>query len=197
MNKSIPKMIIGISGASGFVLAENLLKHLSKLPIETHLVMTKAAQITRQQESSIHLSELKKWVDHYHPIEDIGASIASGSFIHRGMIIVPCSMKTVAEIATGLSSNLLTRAADVTLKERRTLIVVPRETPLHAIHLKNLLTISELGGIIAPPMPAFYQKPTSIDEMVEHFSGRLLGLLGLEQNLSPEWQGWRPTKYNE
>jgi 4-hydroxy-3-polyprenylbenzoate decarboxylase len=197
MNKSIQKIIVGISGASGFILAENLLKHLNRLPIETHLVMTKAAQITRQQESSIHLTELKKWVDYYHPIEDIGASIASGSFIHHGMIIVPCSMKTVAEIATGLSSNLLTRAADVTLKERRKLIVVPRETPLHAIHLKNLLTISELGGIIAPPMPAFYQKPSSIDDMVEHFSGRLLSLLGLEQNLSPEWQGWRPIKGNE
>ena len=191
MSKSIKKIIVGISGASGFVLAEDLLKHLNKLPIEIHLVMTKAAQITRQQESGIHLVDLKKLVHYYHSIEDIGASIASGSFTHHGMIIVPCSMKTVAEIAIGLSNNLLTRAADVTLKERRKLVVVPRETPLHAVHLKNLLTISELGGIIAPPMPAFYQKPSSIEQMLEHMSGRLLSLLGLEQDLSPEWQGWR------
>ena len=190
------KIIIGISGASGFVLAENLLRSLQHFSIETHLVMSKAAQITRQQETNISLGELKKFVDVYHPIEDIGASIASGSFHHHGMVIIPCSMKTVAEIAIGLSTNLLTRAADVTLKERRKLIIVPRETPLHAVHLKNLLTISELGGMIVPPMPAFYQKPKSIEDMITHFTGRILSLLHLEQNLSPEWQGWRPTKDN-
>jgi 4-hydroxy-3-polyprenylbenzoate decarboxylase len=187
------KIIVGISGASGFCFAESLLKTLQNYPLEIHLVMSKAAQITRQQESGISLAQVKKWAHYYHPIEDVGASIASGSFQHLGMIILPCSMKTVAEIAHGLSSNLLTRAADVCLKEKRKLILVPRETPLNAIHLKNLLTLAELGTIIAPPMPAFYHKPTSLEEIVSHFTGRLLNLLGLEQSLSPEWQGWRQT----
>jgi 4-hydroxy-3-polyprenylbenzoate decarboxylase len=185
------KIIVGISGASGFCFAESLLKALQNYPIEIHLVMSKAAQITRQQESGINLNELKQWVHYYHPIEDIGASIASGSFHHQGMIIVPCSMKTVAEIAHGITNTLLSRAADVCLKEQRKLIVVPRETPLHAIHLKNLLCLAELGAIIAPPMPAFYHKPQSLEDMVTHFTGRLLNLLGLEQHLTPEWNGWR------
>jgi 4-hydroxy-3-polyprenylbenzoate decarboxylase len=184
------RLIIGISGASGFVMAQNLLSQLQKLPIETHLVLSKAAQITRAQETSLSLKQLKEMVSFYHSIDDIGAPIASGSFQHQGMIIIPCSMRTVAEIAVGLSSNLLTRAADVTLKEKRRLIVVPRETPLHAVHLKNLLSIAELGGIIAPPMPAFYQKPKSMDEMIDHLVGRLLSLLDIEQQLTPEWQGW-------
>lgn len=184
------RLIIGISGASGFVMAQNLILQLKKLPIETHLVLSKAAQITRTQETNLTLKQLKEWVSFYHSIDDIGAPIASGSFHHDGMVIIPCSMRTVAEIAMGLSSNLLTRAADVTLKEKRRLIVVPRETPLHAVHLKNLLSIAELGGIIAPPMPAFYQKPQSMDEMIEHFIGRILSLLNIPQQLTPEWQGW-------
>ena len=191
------RLIIGVSGASGFVLAQALLQQLKLLPIETHLVASKAAQITRLQETTASLKEFKTWANFYHPIDDVGASIASGSFHHDGMIIIPCSMKTVAEIATGLSSNLLTRAADVTLKEKRQLIIVPRETPLHAIHLKNLLTIAQLGGIIAPPMPAFYQKPETIEEMIAHFTGRLLSLLKIEQDLAPEWQGWKETKHTQ
>ena len=187
------KIVVGISGASGFCFAESLLQALQFYPLEIHLVMSKAAQITRQQESGISLADLKKQVHYYHPIEDVGASIASGSFQHQGMIILPCSMKTVAEIAHGFTSNLLTRAADVCLKEKRKLILVPRETPLHAIHLKNLLTLAELGTIIAPPMPAFYHNPKSLEDVVSHFTGRLLSLLGLEQNLSPEWLGWRQT----
>ena len=196
MEKHKKRIVIGISGASGFVYAEHLLKALQSLPIETHLVMSKAAQMTRQQETGIPLTELKKWVSVYHAIEDIGASIASGSFQHQGMIVVPCSMKTLAEIAIGLSNNLLTRAADVTLKEKRPLIIVPRETPLHAVHLKNMVTIAELGGIIAPPMPAFYQHPKTIEEMIQHFTGRLLSLLHIDQELTPEWQGLRPVKHN-
>jgi len=196
MEKHKKRIVIGISGASGFVYAEHLLKALQSLPIETHLVMSKAAQMTRQQETGIPLTELKKWVSVYHAIEDIGASIASGSFQHQGMIVVPCSMKTLAEIAIGLSNNLLTRAADVTLKEKRPLIIVPRETPLHAVHLKNMVTIAELGGIIAPPMPAFYQHPKTIEEMIQHFTGRLLSLLQIDQELTPEWQGLRPVKHN-
>lgn len=191
MSPSHTKIIVGISGASGFTYAETFLRHLRSLPVEVHLVMTKAAQITRQQETQISLQELKQLVDIYHPIEDIGASIASGSFQHQGMVILPCSMKSLAEIALGLSSNLLTRAADVCLKEKRKLILMPRETPLHAVHLKHMLTISEMGGIIYPPMPAFYQHPQSIHEMVEHTVGRIFSLLDLPQNLMPEWQGWR------
>jgi len=187
-----PRLIVGITGASGFVLAEYLLQYLYHCPIEVHLVMTKAAQITRQQESKISLKSLQQWADYYHPIQDVGACIASGSFQHQGMVILPCSMNTIAEIAHGLSSNLLTRAADVCLKEQRQLLVVPRETPLHQIHLKNLLKIAEVGGIIMPPMPAFYQHPQSIDDMVKAFCGRILTCLQIGNQLCPEWQGWRP-----
>jgi 4-hydroxy-3-polyprenylbenzoate decarboxylase len=191
MTKKEHKIIVGVTGASGFVLAECFLHILKTLGFESHLVMTKAAQITRQQESKISLQDLKKLADVYHPIEDVGASIASGSFIHQGMVILPCSMNTVAELAHGLSSNLLTRAADVCLKEQRKLIIAPRETPLHRLHLKNLLTLAELGAIIMPPMPAFYQHPKSIEEMIEQFCGRILSTLGISNELCPEWQGWR------
>ena len=191
MLKNNHRVVVGITGASGFVLAECLLHILQNLGIESHLIMTKAAQITRQQESKISLQDLKKLATVYHPIEDVGATIASGSFQHQGMIILPCSMNTVAELAHGLSGNLLTRAAEVCLKEQRKLIIVPRETPLHRLHLKNLLSLAELGAIIMPPMPAFYQHPQSIQEMMEHFNGRLLSTLGISTHLCPEWQGWR------
>ncbi|HBB53106.1 MAG TPA: aromatic acid decarboxylase [Legionellales bacterium] len=193
MNK---KLVLGITGASGFIYALRLIEHLKHIKnVEIHLVMTKAAQITRAQETSVSLTELKKMVDCYHPIEDIGASIASGSFKHDGMLILPCSMNTLAELSCGITNNLLTRAADVCLKERRKLLIMPRETPLHAIHLKNMATLSELGAIIYPPMPAFYHHPQSIEEMVDHTIGRILSLFDIEQNLSPEWQGWYPLKH--
>lgn len=193
MNK---KLVLGITGASGFIYALRLIEHLKHIKnVEIHLVMTKAAQITRAQETSVPLAELKKMVDCYHPIEDIGASIASGSFKHDGMLILPCSMNTLAELSCGITNNLLTRAADVCLKERRKLLIMPRETPLHAIHLKNMATLSELGVIIYPPMPAFYHHPQSIEEMVDHTIGRILSLFDIEQNLSPEWQGWYPLKH--
>jgi 4-hydroxy-3-polyprenylbenzoate decarboxylase len=185
------RLIVGITGASGFIYAQRLIAFAAKKGFEIHLVMTKAAQITRAHESNWSLQELKKQVAHYHPIEDVGASIASGSFTHLGMVILPCSMHTVAEIACGLSGNLLTRAADVCLKERRPLVIVPRETPLHAVHLQNLATIANLGGMIYPPMPAFYHRPQSIEDMVDHTLGRIFSLLKIEQDLSPEWQGWR------
>ena len=185
------KLVVGITGASGFIYAERFIAAAHHMGIELHLVMTKAAQITRAHESELGLQDLKKQVAHYHPIEDIGASIASGSYDHQGMVILPCSMHTVAEIACGLSGNLLTRTADVCLKERRPLVIVPRETPLHAVHLQNLSTITQLGGIVYPPMPAFYQHPTSIEELVDHTLGRIFSLLKIEQTLSPEWLGWR------
>jgi 4-hydroxy-3-polyprenylbenzoate decarboxylase len=185
------KVVVGITGASGFIYALRLIEHLKALGVEVHVVMTKAAQITRDQETQISLSAFKKLFDYFHPIEDIGASIASGSFQYDGMVILPCSMNTLAELACGITNNLLTRAADVCLKERRRLIIMPRETPLHAIHLRNMTSLSELGAIIYPPMPAFYQHPQSIEEMVDHTLGRILSLLGFEQVLAPEWQGWR------
>jgi 4-hydroxy-3-polyprenylbenzoate decarboxylase len=193
MNK---KIVVGITGASGFIYALRLIEHLQNIKqVEIHLVMTKAAQITRAQETSLSLTELKKIVHQYHPIEDVGASIASGSFKHDGMLILPCSMNTLAELSCGITNNLLTRAADVCLKERRKLLIMPRETPLHAIHLKNMATLNELGAIIYPPMPAFYHHPQSIEEMVDHTIGRILSLFDIEQSLSPEWQGWYPLKH--
>jgi flavin prenyltransferase len=185
------RLIVGITGASGFIYAKRFIDVAQVMGFELHLVMTKAAQITRAHESDLSLQDLKKMVSCYHPIEDVGAAIASGSFLHHGMVILPCSMHTVAEIACGLSGNLLTRAADVCLKEKRQLVIVPRETPLHAVHLQNLGTIANLGGIIYPPMPAFYQHPKTIEEMVDHTIGRILSLLNIEQDLNPQWQGWR------
>lgn len=152
---STPRLIIGISGSSGICYGIRLLEILKPLPIETHLVISKAAQLTRAYESTISANELKALADVYHPIMDIAASIASGSFKTMGMIIAPCSMKTLAEIAHGMSSNLLSRAADVVLKERRRLLLIPRETPLHAVHLQNMMTITQLGGIIFPRFPRF------------------------------------------
>lgn len=185
------RLIVGITGASGFIYAKRFIDFAQHLDFEIHLVMTKAAQITRAHESALSLTDLKQKVSYYHPIEDVGASIASGSFPHRGMVILPCSMHTVAEIACGLSGNLLTRAADVCLKERRPLVIVPRETPLHAVHLQNLSTIAQLGGIVYPPMPAFYHQPKNIEDLVDHTLGRIFSLLNIDQDLSPEWQGWR------
>lgn len=187
----IKKIIVGITGASGFIYALRLIQHLKAASVEVHLMLTDAAQITRAQEVQMSLNALKEQVDIYYPIHDVGASIASGSYHHDGMVIVPCSMNTLAEMACGITNNLLTRAADVCLKERRTLIVMPRETPLHQVHLKNMMTLSQLGAIVYPPMPAFYHHPQSLEEMIDHTLGRVLSMLGIEQQLTPIWQGWR------
>lgn len=181
------RLIIGISGATGFIYAIRLLEVLKTLPIETHLIVTKAAQLTRAYETELSAEALKNLCDVYHPAGDIGASIASGSFKTMGMIIIPCSMKTLGEIAHGIGHNLITRAADVVLKERRRLVIVPREAPLHQIHLKNMLNITEMGGIIYPPMPAFYQKPKEIDDIINDTVGRVLGLFDIESGLTKPW----------
>jgi 4-hydroxy-3-polyprenylbenzoate decarboxylase len=157
------------------------------MPIETHLVVSKAGQLTRAYETTISLAELKSLADFYHPCTDIAASIASGSFKTLGMIIAPCSMKTLGEIAHGISSNLLTRAADVVLKERRRLVLMPRESPLHLTHLNNMLSITQMGGIICPPVPAFYNKPKTIDDLVDDTVGRVLDLFDLESGLVKRW----------
>ncbi|MCR9191469.1 MAG: UbiX family flavin prenyltransferase [Gammaproteobacteria bacterium] len=181
------RLIIGISGSSGIIYGIQLLKALQALPIETHLIVTKAAQVTRTYETALTYTELKTLADvAYHP-EDITAPIASGSYPTLGMIIAPCSMNTLAEIAHSLSGNLLSRAADVVLKERRRLALVPRESPLHQGHLQNMLTVTQMGGIICPPAPAFYQQPNSILDLVNDNVGRILDLFGIESGLTQPW----------
>ena len=184
---SVKRLIVGITGSSGIVYAIRLLEILRHMPIETHLVVTKAGQLTRAYETDYSLPQLKEMADVYHSINDIASPLASGSFQTMGMIIVPCSMNTLSEVAHGLSSNLLTRAADVVLKERRRLVVVPREAPLHLKHLENMVEVTKNGGIIFPLAPAFYQKPLSISELIDDTLGRILDLFALEHQLVKRW----------
>ena len=181
------RIIIGISGASGVIYGIRLLEMLRTLQVSTHLIMTKAAELTVAHETDWKIADIKRLADSCHPIEDIGAAPASGSFRTMGMVIAPCSMRTVAELATGVTGNLLTRAADVVLKERRQLVLMVRETPLHSVHLRNLSTLSDLGAIIAPPVPAFYARPRSVDEMVNHTLGRVLDCFELDSGTVKRW----------
>lgn len=189
-------LIVGISGSSGVIYGIRLLQALKSLGITSHLIMSKPAEMTLAYETDLKASDVRAFADHVYAINDIGAAPASGSCPSLGMVIAPCSMKTVAEVATGLSSNLLSRAADVTLKERRRLVLMARETPLHQVHLRNMLTVTEMGGIIAPPMPAFYAKPTSLDDMVDHSVGRVLDLFGIENDLAKRWDKVREDRIN-
>ncbi|MFY7698333.1 MAG: UbiX family flavin prenyltransferase [Legionella sp.] len=174
------RLIIGISGSSGIIYGIRLLEILKEMPIETHLVVSKAAQLTRAYETDRSISELKQLADVYYAYNDIGAAIASGSFKTMGMIIAPCSMKTLAEIAHGLSGNLLARAADVVLKQRGRLVLMTRESPLHLIHLNNMVAVTQAGGIICPPVPTFYHKPQTIADLIEDTVGRVLDLFDLD-----------------
>lgn len=183
------RLVIGISGASGANLGIRLLQACQKLDVETHLVISKAGEITLTQETDMSVSDVKALASHVHKSADIGAAIASGSFKTIGMVIVPCSVRTMSEISTGVTSSLLTRAADVCLKERRKLILAVRETPLHTGHLRTMTQLSEMGAIIAPPVPAFYTRPETTGEIVDQFTGHLLNLLGLESALAKEWRG--------
>lgn len=183
------RMVVGISGASGFVYGARLLELLRALDVETHLVITRAAQLTMTHETDLKLADVIACADHHHRADDVAASIASGSFRTLGMIVAPCSMKTLAEIALGTSSGLLTRAADVTLKERRPLVLLARETPLTLAHLRNMQAVTEMGGIIAPPVPAFYARPASLAQMIDHTLGRVLDLFGLDAGTAPRWTG--------
>lgn len=184
---SIPRIIIGMSGSSGIIYGIRLLQVLRDLSIETHLVVTPAAQLTRAYETSISHAELKAMADVYYRCSDIAAPISSGSFRTMGMIVAPCSMKTLGEMAHGVGGNLLTRAADVVLKERRRLVVMPREAPLHLGHLNNMVALTQMGGIIFPPVPAFYQKPTTIDDLVDDTVSRVLDLFELDSGLVKRW----------
>jgi len=183
------RIIIGISGASGAIYGIELLKALKAAQVETHLVISKSAQIIIAHETEYTPAQVHALADHFYSSQDMAARISSGSFKTMGMIVAPCSMRTLAEIATGNTTTLLTRATDVILKERRKLVLLPRETPLHSIHIRNMLTLSDMGTIIAPPVPAFYSKPNSIDEMVQHTVGRVLDLFEIEHDLVKRWDG--------
>ncbi len=189
VSSSRPRLIVGISGASGIVYGVRILQVLRELDIETHLVITKAGELSVAHEHTLAIGALRALAGRTYSINDIGAAIASGSFRTMGMIVAPCSMKTLAEIACGASSNLLSRAADVCLKERRRLVLMVRETPLHAGHLKSMLAATEMGAIIAPPVPAFYARPETIEDLVNYTVGRVLDLFGLETRLAPPWNG--------
>ncbi|RKJ96263.1 UbiX family flavin prenyltransferase [Alicycliphilus denitrificans] len=188
---STPKrIIVGISGASGAVYGARLLQALQGMTgVESHLVVSRAGWLNLRHELDMERAEVEALADHVHDLADVGASIASGSFAAHGMVVAPCSMRTLAAIAHGLADNLLTRAADVVLKERRRLVLLTRESPLHLVHLRNMATVTELGAICCPPMPAFYQRPTTIGEIVDHSVARALDLLGLDNDLAPRWQG--------
>lgn len=186
---SLKRIVVGISGASGAVYALRLLQRLAEAEeVQTHLVATRPGEMTLHQETGRRIADLRELVHEVHHVERIGATIASGSFLFEAMAIVPCSMHTMASIACGLASNLLTRAADVALKERRRLILVVRETPLHLGHLRNMATLAEMGAIIAPPVPAFYMLPKTLDDIVEQHVVRMLDLLGVDAEAN-RWSG--------
>lgn len=182
-----PRLVVGISGASGVIYGIRLLETLRPLPVETHLVMSRAAEATLAYETNWKSAQVQALADVVHPVTDIGAAPSSGSFRTMGMVIAPCSMRSLAEIAGGATTSLLTRAADVVLKERRRLVLMARETPLHSGHLRNMLTLSDMGAIIAPPVPAFYIKPQSVDELIDQSVGRILDLFGLEAPTVRRW----------
>ncbi|MCP1171393.1 UbiX family flavin prenyltransferase [Ralstonia chuxiongensis] len=184
---SRPRMVVGISGASGFIYGVRLLELLRALDVETHLVVTRSALLTMAHETPYKLAEVIDRATHYHRADDMAAGIASGSFRALGMIVAPCSMKSLAEIATGVSSTLLTRAADVTLKERRPLVLMARETPYTLAHLRNMQAVTEMGAIVAPPVPAFYARPNTLDDMIDHTLGRVLDLFGLDAGTALRW----------
>jgi 4-hydroxy-3-polyprenylbenzoate decarboxylase len=184
---SKPRLIVGITGASGAVYGVTVLKALRAAGIESHLIVSRSAQITIAHELGIKIAEVGAMADVVYKIDDIGAAISSGSFPTKGMIIAPCSVRTLAEIATGVTSSLLTRAADVILKERRRLVLMVRETPFHLGHLRAMTQVTEMGAIVMPPLPAFYAKPKTLDDMVEHSIGRALDLFGIENKLVRRW----------
>jgi flavin prenyltransferase len=187
MNDPPRRIVIGVSGATGIVYAYRLLTALRAAQIETHLVISRAAEMARAYETDLSSSDLRAAASHVWRIHDVGAAISSGSFPTLGMIVAPCSVRTLSEIATGVTSTLLTRAADVTLKERRRLVLMLRETPLHLGHLRAMVAATEAGAIIAPPVPAFYTRPRTVDDLVDHTVGRVLDLFGVDTGLAGRW----------
>lgn len=180
-----PRLVVGISGASGIPYGLRVLDACWELGVESHLIFSKAAALTLAQETELSVAQVLDRADVAHRPGDVGASIASGSFPTLGMIVAPCSVRTMSEVATGVTSSLLTRAADVTLKERRPLVLMVRETPLHLGHLRTMVKLAEMGAVIAPPLPAFYARPATLEDMVDQSVGRALDLFGLD---------WKPVK---
>ena len=184
------RIIVGINGASGVIYGIRLLQVLSTIKdVETHLIISAAGARTIEIETEFSAETVKKLADYNYDIEDIGARLASGSFLSEGMIIAPCSMKTLSALANSYGDNLLTRAADVTLKERRRLLLMVREAPLHLGHLKNMVAVTEMGGIVLPPVPAFYHKPQTIQDIIDHIVGKALDLFNIQHNLFKPWAG--------
>ena len=180
-----PRLVVGITGASGVLYGLRALDACREMGVESHLVFSRAAALTLSQETELSMADVNAKADVTYKVGDVGAAIASGSFRTLGMIVAPCSVRTMSEIATGVTSSLLTRAADVTLKERRPLVLMVRETPFHLGHLRTMTKLAEMGAVVAPPLPAFYAKPASLEEMVDQSVGRSLDLFGLS---------WRPVR---
>jgi len=193
-DSSVKRIIVGISGASGIIYGVRALELLRAAGVRTHLVVSKAAEMTLAYEMDMKAKDLRDLADDYHPMTDIGASISSGSFRTLGMLIAPCSIRTMSEIATGVTGSLMSRAADVVLKERRRLVLAVRETPLHTGHLRNMLQLSEMGAIIAPVVPAFYNRPESLDDIVNHSVGRMLDLFDIDSGVVKRWKAEQDAK---
>jgi 4-hydroxy-3-polyprenylbenzoate decarboxylase len=187
------RLVVGLTGATGAIYARSLLRRARELQVETHLVVTPAGVLNAHHELGLERRAIEALADHSYAPGDVGACLASGSFDASAMVIAPCSMKTLAAVAHGLSDNLLTRAADVMLKERRPLLLMVRETPFNLAHLRNMLAVTEMGGIVFPPLPAFYHRPQSIDEMVADTVERVLQMLGVGGAVPQRWTGLRPT----
>lgn len=187
--KTQKHLIVGISGASGAIYGIRLLQALRECGVKTHLIMSKAAHVTLTQETPYSVAEVEALADVVYKIGDIGACISSGSFKTMGMVVLPCSVKSLAEIATGVTPSLLSRAADVVLKERKRLVLCVRESPLHLGHIRNMERVTEMGAIIAPPMPAFYPDPKTVEDIVDHSVGRVLDLFDIDHELVKRWQG--------
>jgi 4-hydroxy-3-polyprenylbenzoate decarboxylase len=191
----VKKLVIGITGASGALYGVRMLEILRDIGgIETHLMISEAGVMSMHHELDLKRKDVEQLADVVHNVRDIGACVASGSFQNEGMVIAPCSMKTLASVAHGMCDNLITRAADVMLKERRKLVLMVRETPFNRAHLRNMTAVTEMGGIIYPPLPALYQRPQSIAEMVDHTVGRVLDQFGIEHDLVPRWAGLKPSQ---
>ena len=194
MSAPTRRIIVGISGASGSIYGVRLLQALREMPgVESHLVVSDAGWRNVQEEHGLQRAAIEALAHQVHDVRNVGAPIASGSFQCSGMVVAPCSMRTLAAVAHGLSDNLITRAADVMLKERRRLVLMVRESPLHLVHLRNMVSVTEMGAIVCPPLPAFYLHPQSVSDIVDHSVARVLDLLDLPHTLAPRWQGQTPA----
>jgi 4-hydroxy-3-polyprenylbenzoate decarboxylase len=193
MAKATSRLIVGVSGASGTIYGVRLLELLRKAEVETHLVMSRSAEMTLAYETDFKPKDVRALASVHYAVTDIGAAISSGSFPTMGMIIAPCSIRTMSEIASGVTASLLSRAADVVLKEKRRLVLAVRETPLHVGHLRSMMVLAEIGAVIAPIVPAFYNRPRTVDDIVNHTCGRLLDLFGIDIGVVKRWKGGSAT----